>query len=227
MWDSWAIYACCGIALLVVLMMAWSASRKPTNVRCVSDADGQECFKVATIYKDQEEAARKLKRLNKFATRLLDHLEKKYITSNDTAISIPGVNSTTAFDDKELPRKIAYLIKNYKPQNIVENISTGANDTSYVDNKGEVFALCLRDKNNRLHSDEHMQFVVLHEMAHLMTYEYDHSLNYWANFKFLLEEAAAANLHTPTNYTNTPFNYCGVYVDYNPYFDGRIPKTRR
>ena len=66
------------------------------------------------------------------------------------------------------------LVDRYNPQSIMENSMTST-DTSYSENKGEKIVLCLRDKTNPpgypFVDINTVMFVVLHEMAHLMTAE--------------------------------------------------------
>ena len=39
------------------------------------------------------------------------------------------------------------------------------------------------------------------------------------NFKFLLEQAKAANIYDPVNYKKNPESYCGMDITDNPYYD--------
>ena len=40
-----------------------------------------------------------------------------------------------------------------------------------------------------------------------------------SNFKFLLEQAKAANIYNPVDYKNNPETYCGMEITDNPYYD--------
>jgi hypothetical protein len=77
-------------------------------------------------------------------------------------------------DEFKTDRPAALFIERYKPQNMMENAVTSG-ETSYSENKGEKIVLCLRDKTNPpnypLVDMNTVMFVVLHEMAHLMTEE--------------------------------------------------------
>ena len=180
-----------------------------TTKKTCTIRDGR-CYSVVGKYNNQLEASNKLAHLNAFSIKLMRHLREKYI-----------YNTT----DEEKRNTVKYLLSNYNPDNMIENAPVGSVNTSYVDNKGEVFAVCLREKKsgkNMFHDNKILEFVVMHEIAHLMTKEYDHSLNFWKNFKFLLTEAKIAGLHYPTNYKINPVNYCSLDVDYSPYYDDNL-----
>jgi hypothetical protein len=139
------------------------------------------------------------------------HLRKKYIW-----------NDSGNQHGKEI---VEYLLSNYNPDAIIENAPINDVNTSYVDDKGKVFALCLREKesgDNNFHSMDLLKFVVLHEMTHMATESFGHELDFWVHFKFLLKEAKDAKLYNPIDYRKYPIVYCSLKVAYNPYFDDRL-----
>ena len=114
------------------------------------------------------------------------------------------------------------LVDRYNPQSIMENSMTST-DTSYSENKGEKIVLCLRDKTNPpgypFVDINTVMFVVLHEMAHLMTAELStgkHTPEFWANFRRLLEDASRIGIYTPVNYSKSPVDYCGMKITDSP-----------
>jgi hypothetical protein len=114
------------------------------------------------------------------------------------------------------------LVERFNPENIMENSMT-SKDTSYSENKGEKIVLCLRDKTR---APEYpfvelntVMFVVLHEMAHLMTEQLStgkHTSEFWANFRRLLEDASKIGVYSPVNYSRTPVEYCGMQITDSP-----------
>jgi hypothetical protein len=61
--------------------------------------------------------------------------------------------------------------------------------------------------------------VVLHEMAHLMTESlssHQHTREFWANFRRLLEDAAKIGIYSPVNYSRQPIAYCGMTITDSP-----------
>jgi hypothetical protein len=92
--------------------------------------------------------------------------------------------------------------------------------SSYTINKGELMALCLRHKtgNHQFHDYNTLQFVMIHEMAHIASISEGHNQEFINNFRFLLREAKALGYYEPVNYSNSPINYCGIKVTNNPYY---------
>jgi hypothetical protein len=94
--------------------------------------------------------------------------------------------------------------------------------TAYSENKGEKLAFCLNrvKKNNDDLIEEHtLMFVALHELSHIGTESIGHQPDFWANFKFILENAKAAGIHDPADYKESPAEYCGMRIRDNPYYD--------
>ena len=95
--------------------------------------------------------------------------------------------------------------------------------TSYTINKGELVSLCLREKNKNkdIHPLNTMMFVVIHELAHIMSITEGHNDEFMENFRFLLKEADACYVYQPRNYKNDPLYYCGMTVTHNPYYNSK------
>jgi hypothetical protein len=144
----------------------------------------------------------------KNSERLLIYLKRKYM--ND-----PGTRG-------KITRT---LIDRFIRHNIYENTING-DDTAYTEDK-RLLVICLRDKKSAvLHNVDILTFVFIHELAHMSITTVDdtsHSKWFWTVFKFLLFEAAEAGALTPVNYAVYPEKYCGLNVDYNPYFDNSLP----
>ena len=89
----------------------------------------------------------------------------------------------------------------------------------YNINKGESIHVCLQDPNsNELIKDYNtMFFIVLHELAHIMTFNYKHNAEFWDNFAFLIRFSNQLGLYEYVNYNKTPVNFCGGVVDSTPY----------
>jgi len=95
------------------------------------------------------------------------------------------------------------------------------NTSSYTINKGEVISICLRQKNKNktIHDFNTLMFVVIHELAHVMSIKEGHTTEWMDNFRFLLKEGEKAEIYTPINYSINNMNYCGVDVTHNPYYN--------
>ena len=113
------------------------------------------------------------------------------------------------------------LASGFNPQKFMETLPT-SEYTAYSENKGEKLAFCLnktkKGEDNMI--DEHtLMFVAIHELSHIATESIGHKSEFWENFKFLLECAKDAGIHSPKDYKSTPVEYCGMKIRDNPYYD--------
>ena len=121
------------------------------------------------------------------------------------------------FPDNE---KVQRMVQKFNPTKISETLPT-SEYTAYSENKGEKLAFCLNTQKNggKLIDINTLTFVAIHELAHIMTISEGHKQEFWQNFKFLLEQAKAANIYDPVNYKKNPESYCGMDITDNPYYD--------
>lgn len=112
------------------------------------------------------------------------------------------------------------LVAGFNPKKVMETLPT-SELTAYSENKGEKIAFCLdEEKGGSKMIDEHtLMFVAIHELSHVATKSIGHKSEFWENFKFLLAEAKAADIHTPRDYKKEPQKYCGMTIKDNPAFD--------
>jgi predicted metal-dependent hydrolase len=89
-----------------------------------------------------------------------------------------------------------------------------SNLTSYSVNKGEELSICLKSKiNNKLHNENILMYVLIHEMAHFACPEIGHGELFQIIFKFLLDEAIKINIYIKEDYLNIPSEYCGLMIN--------------
>ena len=112
------------------------------------------------------------------------------------------------------------LVDGFNPKKVMETLPT-SEFTAYSENKGEKLAFCLNtEKGGSTMIDEHtLMFVAIHELSHIATKSIGHKTEFWENFKFLLEQAKAAGIHTPRDYKKEPQKYCGMTIKDSPAFD--------
>ena len=109
------------------------------------------------------------------------------------------------------------LVKNYNPDTLSET-GIGAKYTSYSVNKGEKISICIRQtSDNSFIDDNTILFVVIHELAHVMTKSVGHTPEFWDNMKYLLEEGEKIGIYKPINYKKSPKRYCGMEINSTPY----------
>jgi hypothetical protein len=76
-------------------------------------------------------------------------------------------------------------------------------ELGYNTNKGYEIGLCLDGKVNQI------LHVLLHELAHSTVAEYEHSTQFWQNFKELRELATQIGIYEPVNSSE---KFCGKYI---------------
>jgi uncharacterized SAM-binding protein YcdF (DUF218 family) len=76
-------------------------------------------------------------------------------------------------------------------------------ELGYNTNKGYEIGLCLDGTVNQIFH------VLLHELAHSTVSEYEHSTNFWQNFKELRELATKIGIYEPVNSSE---KFCGKYI---------------
>ena len=144
---------------------------------------------------DKDKAVMKFRNLNNKIEELIDKLITKYP------------------DDQ----RVIKLKQRYNP-NILSELPGNSNNTSYSVNKGDKLVICVRNKkNDNFIDDNTIFFVVLHELAHIMTTSIGHKTEFWDNFRFLLKHSIAFNLYKYQDFKNKPQSYCGINITDTPY----------
>jgi hypothetical protein len=206
---------------------------------------GNSNFVVHREHAKPEVAAKLLKEITERNGVLINHLQMKYSHSNVSTMNpekegridiIPPSGNTEEVMTENLPylmsdmtylsKRVVQLKSNYQVNNISEiSPLNPSGSTSYTENKGEKLVLCLRNKNpnaegiHEFHDMNLIMFVVLHEMTHIMNDRWGHKMQFWALFKFVLQNAAECGIYTPIDYRKKPENYCGMDITYNPFYD--------
>jgi hypothetical protein len=170
-----------------------------------SDIDNRE-YNVIDM-EDKDIAADKLASVNNYNQTLIDHMYGHCIDEPDSKTCILG----------------GRLKRRYNPDALVENDPTDIKNTAYTEDKGRLIALCLRDRysgEKKIHDDDIINFVSMHELAHVASRKYGHGPEFWSNFKHILTEAKDIG-YIPKNYKKEPEEYCGLIVTSNPYFNNK------
>lgn len=200
------------IALLLVLVYVYSSSTLAAVPFIARDGLP---YRVHRSLSEPRRAADILAELNRRAVTLLRVLRGRY--QNDTG-----------------PRGVATrrLLSNYSPDGLVENSPKDIHrETAFTVNKGKTLAICLRERDPTLSGDPSvydfqnltmLTFVLYHEMAHIAVEEDDHTHNFWRTFRWLLEEAEKSDIVSTPDYSQSPQDYCGLNVNYNPRWDPTV-----
>lgn len=195
--DKHDIFLYIIIAFVILIGLKIYSESDAFNLKCIiSDVDGEKyCVRERQT---MELAADLLANVTQKMKDLVEYCGKKHP------------------DDKRVHR----LIQKFNPTKISETLPT-SEYTAYSENKGEKIAFCLNKEKNgsKLIDLNTLTFVAIHEIAHIMTVSEGHKQEFWENFKFLLEQAKAANIYEPVDYKNNPETYCGMDITDNPYYD--------
>lgn len=185
------------LAFILIICLKIYSESDAYNLKCIiSSVDGNRyCVRER---QKLELAADLLAKVTQKCKLLVEYMKEKYP------------------DD---PRTIK-LAKGFNPRSINETLPT-SELTAYSENKGEKIAFCLNTtkKGDKLIDIDTLTFVAIHELSHIMTISIGHKQDFWQNFKFLLENAKAANIYDPVNYKKEPKEYCGMTIRDNPYYD--------
>jgi hypothetical protein len=144
---------------------------------------------------DKTAAANTLAKIKANIVKLVNHLKTNINEFPENADSIKN------------------LIKRTKVINIME---TPGDDqyTSYTISKGQKICFCLRSKLiENIHDMNTLMYVVIHEVAHVMSESYGHNSEFKANFKFLLQQGSEIGIYKPIDYRITPQPYCGMTIN--------------
>jgi predicted RNA binding protein with dsRBD fold (UPF0201 family) len=157
---------------------------------------------------------------NKYCVREREKIEQ---AADLLATISKKCNELVTYTSEKYPDKesVQRLKQNFNPQKIMETLPTSTY-TAYSENKGEKVAFCLnkqKQDNDNLIDESTLTFVAIHELSHVMTKSIGHKSEFWSNFKFLLECAKEAGIHTPVDYKEKPQEYCGMKIHDNPYYD--------
>ena len=184
-------------ALGVGAALAYAVTQGPRNTIRMTGPDGQSY--------DMQNLPHKEK-----AVALLANIRANLVKLHEYYRNTPNVAQDPP---------IARFIERFSPDVFCEN-DMQSPDTSYSENKGQRIVVCLRDKTNPpqypLVPQNTVMFVMLHEMAHLMTETVGHTQEFWTNFKRILADAVQLGIYQPENYAQSPVKYCGMTITDSP-----------
>jgi len=180
-------------------IMKKGRKEKFENTESVISSRDEKSYKVISHFVNKNEASDILSEIHKRNLKLIDYMKQTngnyYGTKN--------------------------LIKRYNVKGMYEvDPFNKYGETSFTIDKGKELGLCLRQKSEKKEfvNLQDLQYVVIHELAHLMSNDIGHGPEFRKNFKIALKSAYEINIYSPiVNYTNEPRNYCGIILhDKNP-----------
>ena len=152
-------------------------------------------------------AADLLAQLREKTSLLQECLQNKYINKQSAEI---------APEDLTAVKRLLDRLETYT----IDEAPFEEDSSSYTINKKQM-SFCLRKKNKHknFHDLETLNFVLIHELAHVMSVSQGHNSEFMRNFRFLLRESHDCGIYQPVNYGINPMTYCGVRVTHNPYYN--------
>lgn len=147
------------------------------------------------------ESANALALINSKITRLIGHLDRKYV--ND-----PSKNYW-----------IAHLKRRYKPSILSEAAVDNRYTTFTIDKQDMHVCLRTRDDHEELYDVNLLIYVILHELAHVCNYTKDnqpiegHGREFKEKFSLLVKEAIDIGIYKYENYMTSPREYCGMIIN--------------
>jgi predicted metal-dependent hydrolase len=207
------------ITILIIFYICNKIKKNNEISRIKSNID--EKIYIVRKLPDEQIAADKLAKINQKIKLLLETLQRdleSYVNYKKSYDKEKDDKHSDDFGNKK--DGIKKLIDNYNPDKLSES-AIDAKYTSYSVNKGEDIYICLRHKHNDKH-DEFMNdniiiFVVIHELAHVMTKSVGHTEEFWDNMRFLLEISEKEGIYQVYDYSKHPEEYCGIMINSTPY----------
>ena len=177
--------------------LAYALTQGPRNTIRMTGPDGQQ-YDMQNLPK-KEEAVKLMSSIKSNLVKLFNHYKSEPALAADPPVK--------------------RFLERFSPDVFVENDMSSA-DTSYSENKGQKIVVCLRDKTKApqypLIDQNTIMFVMLHEMAHLMTETIGHTQEFWTNFRRILGDAVQVGIYRPVNYASRPTPYCGMIISDSP-----------
>ncbi len=98
----------------------------------------------------------------------------------------------------------------------LKETSSNEKSAAYTLNKSSEIRICIRDNNGRFENINTSMFVLLHELAHVMSITYGHDEEFKINFSFITNIASNLGLYKPEDFKRNPKRYCGVNINTTP-----------
>ena len=182
------------VIVVVIYLLAFNDSRV-----WVTANDGTEYMVNPTSPENLAKKAEMLSQCNSKSRTLIDEMKKNEYPSSDVANLL--YKRCKKFKINECPN----------------------GEAGYTINKGEIICVCC-EKDNVVNDIKDVMFVILHELAHVMSKEYGHGLEFQENFDHITKYAAKLELWEVVDYSKNNKDICGVLVTSGPCDGDVCPK---
>lgn len=202
------------IAVIICILIVVVVYAVSNRAEAITAYDGNS-YDVFKSFEDHQEAADAIAKLNAANVAVMKYLKQKHLVD---ILTKKATGERLSFAEE----RTRNLLERYNPEALSENSPKSSGDTSFTINKGEHIYFCVRSKmkdKNPVHVYEILLFVSLHEISHVAANQYGHGDEFWDTFKWMLQEAEKAGIYTPRDYKREPVMYCGMEIEFNPYYD--------
>jgi len=98
----------------------------------------------------------------------------------------------------------------------LKETSSVEKSAAFTLNKSTEIRLCIRDANGNFEDPNTGMFVILHELAHVMSVSYGHGEEFKNNFNYITHLASQLGIYRPENFRARPKTYCGTEINTTP-----------
>ena len=113
------------------------------------------------------------------------------------------------------PEIASRLFKRWVSCELKETSST-EKSAAFTLNKSTEIRLCIRDKHGNFEDPNTAIFVILHELAHVMSISFGHGEEFKNNFDYITHLASQLGIYKPENFRAFPKTYCGTEINTTP-----------
>lgn len=119
---------------------------------------------------------------------------EKFTLQDDPVLNNIRKKFTTFFDGKNNWKG---MLTSLNTKNVMKNINLYKGKTSHTLNKLDVH-ICMKDENNSYYPENMLCYVLIHELAHVLSKSIGHTEEFYKIFEELLVEFADSGLYDPT-----------------------------
>lgn len=115
-----------------------------------------------------------------------------------------------SYPNKEISNRLHNRFKDKEIRETSQNDSSAA----YTINKGHIWICC--EKDGKMNDFNDAMFVLLHELAHIMSISYGHGKEFQENFDMIVKYAVKIDRYKPVKYEDINKDFCGVNITTGP-----------
>ena len=119
------------------------------------------------------------------------------------------------YDEKYPNKEICTRVYNRFKNTIINETPPNDNGAAYTINKGPI-NICIEKKDGTFHDINDAIFVILHELAHVMSISYGHGPEFQQNFDYIVKYAIKNGIWHDKQYESNNTDYCGVKITSSP-----------